>query len=82
MMGVKGSEEVINLGLISHERIFPILNKLDRIWNHHSEKSYSEINKILFGLWFGMSIKSTSFYPNDLEFTKLLDEYIDKYKIK
>lgn len=79
MMEIKGSEEVINLGLISHERIFPILNKLDRIWNHYSEKSLTEVLDLLANLWYDEQHETK---PNDLEFTKLLDEYIDKYKIK
>lgn len=79
MTDFKGVGKVIDAGLISHERIFPIINKFDRIWNHHSEKSFTEVVEILADLWYDKGVDKK---PNDLEFTKLLDEYIDKYNIR
>jgi len=73
------AQHVIDLGLTSHERIFPIINKFDRIWNHHNDKSFTEVVEILAALWYE---KGEERKPNDLEFTKLLDEYIDRYQIK
>lgn len=79
MSDVTKVEEVIKAGLISHERIFPILNKLDKIYNHHSNLSLFEIMNLLASEW---SIKQTGkSLPNDLELTQLMDEYIDKYNI-
>jgi maleate cis-trans isomerase len=52
------------------ERMFPILNKIDRIWNHHSDLQFCELVKLIV-------LDST-----DLEFTKKLDEYIDDNGIK
>ncbi len=52
------------------ERMFPILNKIDRIWNHHSDLQFCELIKLIV-------LDST-----DLEFTKKLDEYIDDNGIK
>lgn len=66
-----GIKEVIDAGLISHERIFPIINKIDRIWNTHSELQFCELVKLIV-----LDCK------NDLEFTKKLDEYIDENSIK
>ena len=53
------------------ERMFPILNKIDRIWNHNSDLQFCELVKL---------IVSDSY--TDLEFTKKLDEYIDDNGIK
>ena len=53
------------------ERMFPILNKIDRIWNHNSDLQFCELVKL---------IVSDSY--TDLEFTKKLDEYIDNNGIK
>lgn len=72
-------KEVIDSGLTSHERIFPIINKFDRIWNYHSEQSFVNVIEILSNFWYNEIDKKA---PNDLEFTKLLDEYIQKYQIK
>ena len=53
------------------ERMFPILNKIDRIWNHNSDLQFCELVKLII---------SDSY--TDLEFTKKLDEYIDNNGIK
>lgn len=60
-------KEVIEAGLVSHERIFPILNKLDKLWNANPSLQFCELVKLL----------NTEQYKNDLEFTKRLDELID-----
>ena len=52
------------------ERMFPILNKIDRIWNHHSDLQFCELVKLIV------------LDSSDLEFTKKLDEYIDDNGIK
>ncbi len=54
------------------ERIFPILNKFDRIFTHHATKTFCWIyNDITQGQQL-----------TDLEFTKRMDEYIEKNNIK
>ena len=54
------------------ERIFPVLNKFDRIWSFFPNKTFCEIYMEVTG----------GFPVEDLAFTKMLDEYIDKYDIK
>lgn len=54
------------------ERIFPMLNKFDRIFSHHVNKTFCWIyNDITQGQQF-----------TDLEFTKKMDEYIENNNIK
>lgn len=53
------------------ERMFPILNKIDRIWHANSELQFHELVKLI-----------VLDDINDLEFTKKLDEYIDEHSIK
>jgi maleate cis-trans isomerase len=64
-------EEIVESSNTRTERMFPILNKIDRIWNHNSDLQFCELVKL---------IVSDSY--TDLEFTKKLDEYIDKHGIK
>ncbi len=53
-------------------RIFPVLNKFDRIWSAKLDKTFCEIyNDITKG-------KNMT----DLEFTKAMEDYIDGNKIK
>lgn len=63
-------EEIVESSNTRTERMFPILNKIDRIWNHNSDLQFCELVKLIV-------LDST-----DLEFTKKLDEYIDKHGIK
>ncbi len=58
------------------ERIFPILNKLDRCWAIKNEMTFCEIYNSIIAL------RPEGHKLTDLEFTKLLDEYIDKNGIK
>ena len=64
-------EEIINSSNKNHERMFPILNKIDRIWSANPEMQFCELVKLVVidGI-------------NDLEFTKKLDAYIDEHDIK
>jgi hypothetical protein len=55
----------------SKERMFPILNKIDRIWCNHPELQFCELVKLIV-----LDSKT------DLDFTKKLDEYIDDNNIK
>lgn len=71
-MRVGNSEEVLALNLLRKERIFPILNKLDRIWAKNSDKQLIE-------LLIEIIPKDVI---NDLELTQFLDEYIEKNNIK
>lgn len=64
-------EEIVESSNTRTERMFPILNKIDRIWNHNSDLQFCELVKL---------IVSNSY--TDLEFTKKLDEYIDNNGIK
>lgn len=61
--------EIINKK--TKERIFPILNKFDRIWENNLDKSFCELYTIL----------TDNKTVTDLEFTKLMDKYIDNNKI-
>jgi hypothetical protein len=64
-------EKIINSSNENHERMFPILNKVDRIWMANPELQFCELVKLIV-----LDSK------NDLEFTKKLDEYIDENNIK
>lgn len=63
--------EVVESSNKKTERIFPILNKIDRIWSANPEMQFCELVKLVVidGI-------------NDLEFTKKLDAYIDEHDIK
>lgn len=56
----------------SKDRIFPILNKLDRFWTSNPELTFCEVVKTL-GIDGNL---------DDLELTKKLDEHIDDNNIK
>jgi hypothetical protein len=62
-------DEIINKK--TKERIFPILNKFDRIWEYHVDKSFCEIYLLI----------TNNNNVTDLEFTKLMDKYIENTKI-
>jgi hypothetical protein len=53
----------------SKDRIFPILNKLDRFWTNNSELTFCEVINTL-----GLNSNL-----DDLELTKKLDEHIDEH---
>lgn len=63
--------EIINSSNTKKERMFPILNKIDRIWMANPELQFCELVKLIV-----LDSK------DDLEFTKKLDDYIDEHKIK
>ena len=63
--------EIINSSNTKKERMFPILNKIDRIWMANLELQFCELVKLIV-----LDSK------DDLEFTKKLDDYIDEHKIK
>jgi len=67
-----GIKEVLDSGLTSKERIFPILNKIDRIWTANDKVPFCDLIKELF----------KEVPKNDLELTITLDDYIEKYNIK
>ena len=56
----------------SVEKIFPIMNKIDRIFTTNPELQFCELVKLL----------EIDKYKTDLELTKHLDDYIDKNGIK
>ena len=58
------------------ERIFPILNKVDRAWSVKNDMTFCELYNDIIAL------RPSGHKLTDLEFTKLLDEYIDKNGIK
>jgi len=64
-------KEIIESSNKNHERMFPILNKIDRIWMTIPELQFCELVKLIV-----LDSKS------DLEFTKKLDDYIDEHNIK
>ena len=64
-------DQIVESSNTRNERMFPILNKIDRIWNHNSDLQFCELVKL---------IVSDSY--TDLEFTKKLDEYLDNNGIK
>lgn len=67
----KKIEEIIETSLQRHERMFPILNKIDKIWMANPTLQFCELAKLIV-----LDSK------NDLEFTKKLDDYIDEHNIK
>ena len=64
-------EDVILLSNINKERIFPILNKIDRIWAKSPNLQFYELVNLL-----------TKNNLSDNEFTKELDNYINENGIK
>jgi len=64
-------DNIILSSNVSKERMFPILNKIDRIWCHNPELQFCELVKLIV-----LDSKT------DLDFTKKLDEYIDDNNIK
>ena len=64
-------EEIWKDRLKDHERMFPILNKVDRIWMANPTLQFCELVKLIV-----LDSK------NDIEFTQKLDEYIDEHNIK
>ncbi len=64
-------DEIIQLGE-SPERIFPILNKFDRIWSYYGNVPFCEVFKMVTE---GKNL-------TDIEFTQLMEEYINKNNIK
>ncbi len=64
-------EELMLSSNMNKERMFPILNKIDRIWTANSELQFCELVKLIV-----LDSKT------DLDFTKKLDEYIDENNIK
>lgn len=64
-------EELWLARLKEHERMFPILNKIDKIWMANPELQFCELAKLIV-----LDSK------NDIEFTQKLDEYIDEHNIK
>ena len=55
----------------SKDRIFPILNKIDRVWTSNPDLTFCEMIE---------SLKMGNL--DDLELTKKLDEHIDDNNIK
>lgn len=53
-------------------RVFPILNKFDRIWSHKLDKTFCEVYKEV----------TQGKNMTDEEFTKAMEDYIDKNGIK
>ncbi len=64
-------EEIWKERLKDHERMFPILNKIDRIWMANPTLQFCELTRLIV-----LDSK------NDIEFTQKLDEYIDEHNIK
>jgi hypothetical protein len=64
-------KEIIETSLERHERMFPILNKIDKIWMANPTLQFCELVKLIV-----LDSK------NDLEFTQKLDEYIDEHNLK
>lgn len=64
-------QKIIESSNTSKERMFPILHKIGRIWEHHKELQFCELVKLIV-------LDST----NDLEFTKKLEKFIDEQGIK
>ena len=57
----------------SDERMFPILNKIDRIWSHFRDKTFLEVIK---------DFESKHNPITDLELSQALDQYIKDNNIK
>ncbi len=74
MSHVRGSEEIVNQALISHERMFPVLNKMGRIWEANYKTPLIDIFTQIFSEF--------KVPKNDLELTQILDEYIDKHEVR
>lgn len=64
-------EEISKSRLKDHERMFPILNKVDRIWMANPTLQFCELAKLIV-----LDSK------DDIEFTQKLDDYIDEHNIK
>ncbi len=64
-------DDIIKLGE-TPERIFPILNKFDRIYSYYGNKPFCEVFKMV------TDNKSLT----DAEFTQCMEEYINKNNIK
>ena len=64
-------DEIIKSGE-NPERFFPISNKFHRIWEHYTDKPFCEVVKMV----------TENKDLTDLEFTKVMEEYIDKNNIK
>ncbi len=64
-------DELWKARLKDHERMFPILNKIDRIWIANPTLQFCELAKLIV-----LDSK------NDIEFTQKLDDYIDEHNIK
>ena len=64
-------EEIWKERLKDHERMFPILNKIDTIWMANPTLQFCELTRLIV-----LDSK------NDIEFTQKLDEYIDEHNIK
>lgn len=68
-------ESIKNVILSSNfnkERMFPILNKLDRIWNENEQLQFCEVVNLL----------KLNESKTDLDLTKSLDKFIDENNIK
>ena len=68
-------ESIKNVILFSNfnkERMFPILNKLDRIWNENEQLQFCEVVNLL----------KLNENKTDLDLTKSLDKFIDENNIK
>ncbi len=63
--------EIILSENTNKERMFPILNKIDRIWTDNPEIQFCELVKLIV-----LDSKV------DSDFTKHLDKYIDENNIK
>lgn len=57
------------------ERMFPILNKLDRIWSANASYKFSDVLLDILST-------SDSKIMSDQEFSQLMDIYIEKNNIK
>lgn len=56
---------------MKEERIFPIMNKLDKVWSNNLDKTFCEVYNELTG---GKSL-------SDDEFSKSLTVYLDEHEI-
>lgn len=57
----------------SHETHFPIMNKIDRAWELSPKLTFCEL------FWNIIPIDLIGKNMKDLKFSKLLDDYIEKY---
>lgn len=64
-------EKLTSIRVRLREKIFPILNKIDNIWEKNPELQFCEIVKMI----------DTEKYTDDLLLTKRLDELIDGIEI-